>query len=236
MVKVPLPGGLRVPIPGVPGVGGIARMAMAAQGESEETFSRKERRGFRRLGYVLISVGFVLFMFGAPLFFILRPPGVSLTWGIAVVLIGMAVLMAGGLFIAWGHADLSARTRRGAEGDLLEGSRETLLRRAQNLVTAERLEEAAQIYEHLGMYQEAGELRRRARAQVVTHVQVDMNDLIEKMKSGGISTDYDCPSCGAATHITGETSAVTLRSCRYCGVAFHTADVTKLLARVTGYS
>ncbi len=85
------------------------------------------------------------------------------------------------------------------------------------------------------MYKEAGELRRRARQQVVTHVQVDMNDLIEKMRNGGLTATYSCPSCGASIQISGATSSSALTSCKHCGAAPKTTDIAELLTRVTGY-
>ncbi len=200
--------------------------------ESEMGLTSRERVRFRRFGYTLLGLGFMLFMTGPPLYFLLAPPGSDLALGAALAIIAMGLLMFGGLMIAQGHSPTIKQKQ--VQGVNLSGGRQTLLDRAKHLIEAERLEEAAQIYEHLGMYKEAGELRRRARQQVVTHVEVNMNELIEEMRRGGLTTSYNCPSCGAATKISGSTAPGSLTHCTFCGAAFRTTDIAELLAQVTG--
>jgi|GEM_PF-2708933 len=113
--------------------------------------------------------------------------------------------------------------------------RQTRLATAKSLVEAEDFEAAAQAYQALGMWKEAGEVRRMARRQVVTQVHVNLNDLIEQLRKAGISTDYTCPACGGHIRISGETSLTKLASCEYCGSVMQTTDLVDFLAKVVGY-
>jgi len=71
---------------------------------------------------------------------------------------------------------------------------------AESFVIAERVEDAARTYEKIGMWKEAGDLRRRTRqSQVVTQVHVNMNDLIDQLRKMGLSANYTCPACAART-------------------------------------
>ena len=117
--------------------------------------------------------------------------------------------------------------------DLTAASRALLLQ-ARHLELAERLEEAARTYELIGMAKEAGDLRRRAKRQVVTQVQMDVNGLIEQVRRGGFTTLYECPACRSPITISGSTSAESLRACGYCGSVIQTTDLVQFLTRVVG--
>ena len=45
------------------------------------------------------------------------------------------------------------------------------------------------IYQELGMWKEAGEVRRIGRRQIVTQVHVNVNDLVDRVRKAGIATD-----------------------------------------------
>ena len=109
-----------------------------------------------------------------------------------------------------------------------------LLLQARQFETAERLEDSARTYELIGMAKEAGELRRRARQQTVTSVQVDINHLVEQIRKGGLSTTYTCPACKSPIPISSSTTPDALRSCGYCGSTIQTTDLVRFLARVVG--
>ncbi len=226
-----------VRIPGIPGVPGVPRILMEAgdreaRREAEGDLSRGQRGRLRIAGWILLSVGFVLFLVGPVLFVLLAPPGADMAMVAVIVIIAFAILIVGGLLMAQGFAGSMARASE-EEVDF-SGSRASLLQRAQNLILAERLEDAAKIYDHLDMWKEAGELRRRARAQVVTHIEVDMNDLIDKMRNGGLTASYACPSCGGSIKISGATPTTSLTTCSFCGAALRMTDIAELLTRVTG--
>jgi len=109
------------------------------------------------------------------------------------------------------------------------------LQLAGQLVQAEDFEAAAKAYQEIGMWKEAGEVRRRSRRQVVTQVQVNVNELVDQIRKAGISTDYTCPACKGHIRISGETSLATLTTCEYCGSAIQTTDLVDFLTNVVGY-
>lgn len=202
------------------------------QNEEVDELSPKQRARMRLVGYLLLSIGFIFFM-TAPVLWVLLAPDGNPVLAAAFAIIAMAILMLGGLVMGLGH--MKKLPPRGAQAMSVPRNRQEMLSVAENLVAAERLEEAAQIYEQLGMFQEAGDLRRRAKAQVITHVNVDMDQLIEELRKGGLVTSYNCPNCGAAAKITGSTSSAALTHCTFCGAAFKTTDIVDLLAQVAGY-
>lgn len=80
---------------------------------------------------------------------------------------------------------------------------------ADNLMKAGRYEDAAKLYEHLEMWNEAGECRRLARTTYVVAADV-------RVGKDGISVN--CPHCGSAERLESKASEVT---CRHCGRAYY---------------
>jgi DNA-directed RNA polymerase subunit RPC12/RpoP len=109
------------------------------------------------------------------------------------------------------------------------------IRHAANLLEAERFEDAAKIYDSLGMWKEAGDARRRAKRTVVTQVQVDVNSLIDQVRKGGLTTTYSCPACHSPIQISAETDVRSLKHCQYCGSVIQSTDLVEFLSRVVGY-
>ncbi len=105
-------------------------------------------------------------------------------------------------------------------------------RHVENLVAAKRYEDAAALYEKLGMWQEAGAMRDRARHQYVTQIQVNLNDLMEQLHRMGLSASYTCPQCKSPMQITGETRADSLTRCAHCGATIRQSDVIDAVMRV----
>ncbi len=120
-------------------------------------------------------------------------------------------------------------------GMVAEHKRKWALASAINMINAERHEDAARIYESLGMFKEAGEARRAGRRQVTTQVHVDVNNLIDQIRRAGISTDYTCPACGGHIRIAPDTSTAKLTNCEFCGSVIQTTDLVDFLTKVTGY-
>lgn len=106
---------------------------------------------------------------------------------------------------------------------------------ARNLIEAERFEDAAKIYESLGLWKEAGEARRQGKRSVVTQVQVDVNSLIEQVRKGGLTTTYACPACHSPIRIGADIDPQSLQHCKYCGTAIQTTDLVEFLSGVVGY-
>jgi len=106
---------------------------------------------------------------------------------------------------------------------------------AETFVVAERREDAATTYEKIGMWKEAGELRRKIRSQVVTQVHVNMNDLIDQLRQMGLSATYACPSCRSPITVNGSTSPDKLAKCQFCGTVFSSTDLMEAITRVVGH-
>lgn len=93
------------------------------------------------------------------------------------------------------------------------------LTHAKNLELAKRYEDAAKVYEELGLWKEAGTVRDKKSARTVKHVTVNINDLIEKVRDGGLTIPYKCRSCGATITIDSTSNPDGLKFCSYCGSA-----------------
>jgi ribosomal protein L37AE/L43A len=112
--------------------------------------------------------------------------------------------------------------------------RKVALATAINMINAERHEEAAKIYEGLGMFKEAGEVRRVGRRQVTTQVQVNVNDLMQQLRTMGVAANYTCPVCHSPTVITATTSPDALAKCQYCGAVARPTDIIEAITKVLG--
>lgn len=91
------------------------------------------------------------------------------------------------------------------------------LTHAKNLELAKRYEDSAKVYEELGLWKEAGIVRDKKTARTVKHVTVNVNDLIEKVRDGGLTIPYKCRSCGATITIDSSSNPDGLKFCSYCG-------------------
>lgn len=106
---------------------------------------------------------------------------------------------------------------------------------AQNYVLAERHEDAARLYEAIGMWKEAGDTRRLKQRQVVTQVHVNVNDLISQLRAMGLTATYTCPACRSPIQITPETRPDALAKCTYCGAVILPTDLVQAIGKVIGY-
>ncbi len=101
--------------------------------------------------------------------------------------------------------------------------------RAKNLELARRYEDAAKEYERLAMWKEAGVMREKGSSKIVKHVNVDLNDLLDRIRDGGLAIPYKCKSCGADFSVDGSSNVNGLRFCSYCGTATDTDTLTTIL-------
>lgn len=92
-----------------------------------------------------------------------------------------------------------------------------------------RYDELAQLYEDFGYLAEAEMVRNRKKQQVIKNVNVDVNNLIEQMKSGSLNVPYKCPNCGASLTIHSDLGENGVRYCTYCGTAINTEAVSNLI-------
>jgi DNA-directed RNA polymerase subunit RPC12/RpoP len=102
---------------------------------------------------------------------------------------------------------------------------------AKNLEIAERFDDAVKIFDELGMYEDAGRVRRKAKSNVqeIRHTTVDLNTMLTQVKAGGLVSVYKCPNCGGSIKISGATSVDRLTKCEYCGTVLQTDDVVKFI-------
>ena len=105
---------------------------------------------------------------------------------------------------------------------------------AEHYVLAERHEDAARLYETIGMWKEAGETRRMKQRQVVTQIHVNVNDLIAQLRAMGLTATYTCPACRSPFQITRDTQADALAKCSYCGAVILPTDLIQAIAKVVG--
>ena len=82
-------------------------------------------------------------------------------------------------------------------------------------------------YEALGLYDDAG--RVRGMSNVKKTVTVDLNELINQLRYGGLALNYRCPSCRASLTIDAKTDAAGLKYCGYCGTAIDLETLNSLL-------
>jgi DNA-directed RNA polymerase subunit RPC12/RpoP len=101
----------------------------------------------------------------------------------------------------------------------------------QHLITARRYEDAAKLYEKLGMYEEAGKARAKGSEISIkkTEVSVDLNSLLKEIKEGGIVVVYRCPNCGGKLKVSKETNIDSLKHCEHCGSEIETMDLAEFL-------
>lgn len=97
---------------------------------------------------------------------------------------------------------------------------------------AHNYEEIADHYERYEQYEKAKELRDRARqlqgkGRQVVHV--DLNELIQQVRDGGIVAVYRCPRCGGKLKIGGDTRAESLTVCEHCGSEIEAMDLADFI-------
>jgi rubrerythrin len=105
------------------------------------------------------------------------------------------------------------------------------LKQAENLEKAGRYEDASQIYELHGIYERAAQLRQKQKQIIVkqTVVSVDLNNLLQQIKDGGIVAVYRCPHCNGNLKIGKETTIDSLRVCPYCGSDIRAMELADFL-------
>jgi len=81
------------------------------------------------------------------------------------------------------------------------------------------------------MYEKAGQLKQKQKQVVVKQVvvSVDLNNLLQRIKDGGIVVVYRCPNCGGNLKIGKEAAIESLRVCPYCGLGIRATDLVDFL-------
>lgn len=106
-----------------------------------------------------------------------------------------------------------------------------LIRKARILLEVRRFEEAAKIYEDIGMYKEAGNARIKNNQLSIknTEITIDLNKLLNQVKEGGLIVVYRCPHCGAPLKVNNESSAESITICNHCKTKIEKIDVVDFL-------
>jgi DNA-directed RNA polymerase subunit RPC12/RpoP len=109
-----------------------------------------------------------------------------------------------------------------------------ILSEAHRAERAGRYEDAAKAYERVNLLDTARALRERGRSSTVRNVNVNVNSLIDQLKTGGLSVPYKCQGCGATITIDSNTGSGGLRYCAYCGSAINTEALASLIRSALG--
>jgi len=106
--------------------------------------------------------------------------------------------------------------------------------KAETLEKVRRFEEAAKVYEQIGMFEKAGKARAKDRQVAVrrTEVSVDLNSLLKQIRDGGIVAVYRCPHCGGKLKVGKETSVKSLKVCEHCGSEIKAMELADFLKTV----
>lgn len=109
--------------------------------------------------------------------------------------------------------------------------KKTLLKKARILLQVKRFEEAAKIYEDLGMYNEAGNARNKNNKLSIknTEIKVDLNKLLNQIKDDRLVIVYRCPHCGAPLKVNKESNVESISTCNHCNTRIKTIDVVDFL-------
>ena len=104
---------------------------------------------------------------------------------------------------------------------------------AEIAIRAGRYEDAARSYEKLTMYEEAGRIRKMALSERNTsrNVSVNMNQLIDQERQGGLALAYKCPNCGGSININKDFDP-GMRVCAYCGTPLDTTVIATMIKNI----
>jgi hypothetical protein len=95
---------------------------------------------------------------------------------------------------------------------------------------AGRNEDAAKALEELTLFEEAGQVRKKALHEQNTsrNVSVNMNQLLDQVRQGGLALAYKCPSCGGSIKIDKDYNP-GMKICGYCGTPLDTTLIASLI-------
>jgi DNA-directed RNA polymerase subunit RPC12/RpoP len=85
------------------------------------------------------------------------------------------------------------------------------------------------LYEELEMWDEAGRVRRKEKANTVKHVHVDANKLFNMMRNEGLAVSYRCPNCKGDLKIDGSNRT---KFCTYCGSEVNIDKLSKMVDKM----
>ncbi len=104
---------------------------------------------------------------------------------------------------------------------------------ASSALRAGRNEDAARAFEELTLFEEAGRVRKMALQEKNTsrNVSVNMNQLLDQVRQGGLALPYKCPSCGGSIKIDKDFDP-DIKVCGYCGTPLDTTVISTMLKNI----
>jgi len=183
---------------------------------------------------IFLFGGIILLVLSAFLAYIMNVSGAYQVWAIPFILafgVGLLLLAIGNWALVPPMRATSAKEYARIERERREQERASLLQRARNLEEARNFEASALIYERLGMFKEAGRVRKKSQVVKVTRteVSVNLNSLLHQLRDGGIVVVYRCPNCKAPMRIGKNTRVESLKVCGHCGSEIEAVDVADFL-------
>jgi len=182
----------------------------------------------------LLFIGIVLLVLSAfPAYFMVVSDEYYV-WGLRFIFMlggGLLSLLIGLLVLSGRARAQFANEQERIKRERQERERASLLQRARNLEEARNFEASALIYERLGMFREAGRVRKQSQVVKVTRteVSVNLNSLLQQLRDGGIAVVYRCPNCKAPLKISRDTKVESLQVCEHCGSEIEAVDVADFL-------
>lgn len=89
-------------------------------------------------------------------------------------------------------------------------------------------DEAVKIFEKMGWIEEARQVGQKAK--IVKNINIDLNKLIEQLKSNGLTISYKCPSCGGPITFNDSKSNAP-KFCMYCGSMIDTESISTIIQK-----
>lgn len=111
---------------------------------------------------------------------------------------------------------------------------EDLRENAEIAIQSGRFEDAAKMFEQIGDYKKAGRARamEKTSKQVVQQQIVNLNTLLDQLKTQNMVVPYKCPNCHGTIKISGSTEQKSLHKCQYCGTVLAKNDLAEYLRSV----
>ena len=95
--------------------------------------------------------------------------------------------------------------------------------------SVERIDDAANHYEKAGLLEKSRQLRLKNKNQVVHHITIDVNKMLEFLKDSNFTIPYKCPSCNGTIKLNGQRDASSFFVCEYCGTSLQAIDVQNMI-------
>ena len=116
-------------------------------------------------------------------------------------------------------------------------ARHAMLSQASHFETLKEFENAAKIYQSLGMHEKAGQIRAKPDEATVKNTGVSpidakINTLLQQVRDSGITAVYRCPRCNGKIKVGNKSTLNSLRTCECCRSEFEAADLADFLETV----